>query len=100
MECAERLGMPVGVGGGYDVVFDAAGTESSLAAAIAAVRPAGTVVMPALYWTDVPFPGLSLGTREVRLVPAFLYGSHGGVREMDLAADLDDQFQGVTVRVC
>jgi threonine dehydrogenase-like Zn-dependent dehydrogenase len=44
--------------------------------------------MPALFWSDVPFPGLALGTREVRLVPAFLYGNHGGARETDIAAAL------------
>ncbi len=86
--CAERLGLRVGLGDDYDVVFDAAGTDSSLAAAVAAVRPAGAVVAPALYWGATPLPGLGMCMREVRLLPAFLYGRHDGLREMDTAAEL------------
>ncbi|MEL7157350.1 MAG: alcohol dehydrogenase catalytic domain-containing protein [Actinomycetota bacterium] len=85
-EAAERLGLAVGLDGKYDVVFDAAGNDASLAEAIRAVRPAGTVVMPALYWNDVTIPGLPLGLKEVRLVPSMYYGHHHGERETDLAA--------------
>jgi len=34
------------------------------------------------YWTPVSV-GLELLTKEVRVVPATMYGDHGGVREFD-----------------
>ena len=85
---AERLGLSVGLSGKYDVVFDAAGNSASLAEAIKAARPAGTVVMPALYWDDVTIPGLPMGLKEIRLVPSMYYGHQHGVREIDQAATL------------
>ena len=85
-EAAERLGMVTELSGKFDVVFDAAGNNSSLAESIAAVKPAGTVVMPALYWHDVTIPGLPMGLKEVRLVPSMYYGHHHGERETDIAA--------------
>ena len=87
-EAAERIGLTVGLSGKYDVVFDAAGNDASLAEAIRAARPAGTVVMPALYWDDVTVPGLPMGLKEIRLVPSMYYGHHHGEREIDQAATL------------
>jgi 2-desacetyl-2-hydroxyethyl bacteriochlorophyllide A dehydrogenase len=91
-EAAERLGLrPVReeeLGSEYDVVIDAAGTESSLAAAIGAIRPAGTVVVPGIYWTDVTVPGLALCLKETQLKVALYYGYHDGRRETDVAAEL------------
>ncbi len=69
-------------------MFDAAGNDASLTEAITVIRPAGTVVMPALYWDDVTIPGLTLGLKEVRLVPSMYYGHHHGEREIDQAARL------------
>lgn len=71
---------------GYDVVIDAAGTESSLAASIDAVRPAGAIVVPGIYWTDITVPGLALCLKEVQLRVALYYGYHDGEREIDVAA--------------
>ena len=85
---AERIGLSVGLSGKYDVVFDAAGNDVSLTEAIRTARPAGTVVMPALYWDDVTIPGLLMGLKEIRLVPSMYYGHHHGVREVDQAAAL------------
>lgn len=87
-EAADRIGLSVGLSGKYDVVFDAAGSSASLAEAIRAARPAGSVVMPALYWDDVTIPGLPMGLKEVRLIPSMYYGHHNGVRETDQAAAL------------
>ncbi len=60
-EAAERLGLqPVqasDVGTGYDVVIDAAGTESSLSSAIGAIRPAGTIVVPGVVSERDPAQG-------------------------------------------
>jgi threonine dehydrogenase-like Zn-dependent dehydrogenase len=85
---AERLGLSVGLSGKYDVVFDAAGTSSSLNEAITAARPGGTVVMPGIYWDDVTIVGMPLGLKEIRLIPSMYYGHHHGVREIDLAAQI------------
>ena len=91
-EAAERLGLrPVRdteLGSDYDVVIDAAGTESSLATAIGAIRPAGTIVVPGIYWTDVTLPGLALCMKETQLRVALYYGYHDGRRETDVAAEL------------
>lgn len=85
---AEKLGLHNGLQGKYDVVFDGAGTDSSIAQALGTVRPAGTVVVPGIYWGNVTMPGLALLLKEVRLLPAIYWGIHEGEREMDLAARL------------
>lgn len=89
---AERLGLrPIRddeLATGYDLVIDAAGTESSLAAAIRAIRPAGTIVIPGIYWTDITIPGLALCLKEAQLKVALYYGYHDGERETDVAAQL------------
>jgi threonine dehydrogenase-like Zn-dependent dehydrogenase len=91
-EAAERLGLrPVrasDVDTGYDVVIDAAGTESSLSGAIGAIRPAGTIVVPGIYWSDITLPGLALCVKETQLKVAMYYGYHDGRRETDIAAEL------------
>jgi threonine dehydrogenase-like Zn-dependent dehydrogenase len=87
---ADRLGLRAirsdELAGDYDVVIDAAGTESSLSSAIGAVRPAGTIVVPGIYWSDITVPGLALCLKEVQLRVALYYGYHDGQRETDVAA--------------
>jgi hypothetical protein len=73
--------------GDHGFVIDAAGTESSLTTAIAAIRPAGTFVVPAIYWTDVNVPGMALWLKETQLRVALFYGYHAGWRETDVAAE-------------
>ena len=91
-EAAEQLGLrplrDTELEQDYDLVIDAAGTESSLAAAITAIRPAGTVVVPGIYWGDITLPGLALCLKEVQLRVALYYGYHDGRRETDIAAEL------------
>lgn len=87
-EAAERLGLGRALSGRYDVVFDAAGTESSLASAVECVLPGGTVVMPAIYWDAVPLPGMTIGLKEIALRPALYWGCHDGRRETDVAAEV------------
>ncbi|MEZ7962622.1 MAG: alcohol dehydrogenase catalytic domain-containing protein [Ilumatobacter sp.] len=98
-EAAERLGLrPVRadeLGSGYDIVIDAAGSESSLAAAIGAVRSAGTVLVPGIYWSDVNLPGLALGLKEVQLRTALYWGHHDGRRETDIAAEVLGRLPGL-----
>lgn len=87
-EAAEKLRLGLSPGRGYDVVFDGAGTDSSIAAAIDLVRIGGTVVVPGIFWGDVTMPGLTLGLKEVRLLFALYWGHHHGERETDAAARL------------
>ena len=75
--------------GGADVVIDCVGTSSSLAEALAVVRPRGRIVM-------VGMPGhvsvdlTPLWQREVELVGAYAYGAEpsAGRRTFDIAVDL------------
>jgi threonine dehydrogenase-like Zn-dependent dehydrogenase len=74
-----------GPGKEYNIVMDAAGTQASLDLAVQQVRPGGTVVVVATYWSPVEIGHALLG-KEARLVPAFTYGHHGGHREFEEAA--------------
>lgn len=88
---AERLGLGSVSStdkSGYDVVFDAAGTDASLAQAIDLVRPGGTVVSPAIYWGSMTLPGLALCLKEVTLRASLLWGCHDGRRDTDVAAEV------------
>ncbi len=84
LAAGERLGASTSVATGYDVVLDAAGTQSSLDAAIARVRPGGTVCLLGSFWDPVTV-GLGFQLKEAALVPAFLYGHHHGQAEFDQA---------------
>jgi len=77
---AERLGASLGVGTDYDVVLDAAGTQSSLDRAVELVRPGGTVGILGTFWDPVSL-GMAFQMKEVTLLPSFTYGHHHGVGE-------------------
>jgi 2-desacetyl-2-hydroxyethyl bacteriochlorophyllide A dehydrogenase len=86
-EAGERLGANFSLADDYDVIFDAAGTQSSLDEAITRLRPGGTIVAPATWFNPVSV-GTSLLMKEARLVPSYVYGHHHGVREFEEAIDL------------
>jgi threonine dehydrogenase-like Zn-dependent dehydrogenase len=86
---AERLGAGGSVGTDYDVVVDAAGTQTSLDEATRRVRPGGTIGVLASFWEPVAI-GMSLLMKEVSLVPGFTYGHHHGVSEFDEAVRMLD----------
>jgi threonine dehydrogenase-like Zn-dependent dehydrogenase len=81
---AERLGAGAMSGSDYDIVLDAAGTQSSLDQATSVVRPGGTIGVLASFWMPVTI-GMSLLMKEVTLVPAFTYGHHHRVSEFEEA---------------
>ncbi|HEX4751975.1 MAG TPA: alcohol dehydrogenase catalytic domain-containing protein [Solirubrobacterales bacterium] len=56
-----------------DVVFECAGADATMAAAIRAVRPGGTVVVSALFGRRVEFSPDRLTAKEASLVGAFGY---------------------------
>ena len=62
----ERLGASE-VSGEYDVVVEAAGSETALVSAVHLAKPSAQVVIPGIYWGPVALPGLALlGGRECR----------------------------------
>jgi threonine dehydrogenase-like Zn-dependent dehydrogenase len=87
LAAGERLGARPTPGTGYDVVFDAAGTQGSMDAALERVRPGGTVAVLGTFWDQVSL-GLGFQLKEVTLVPAFAYGHHHGDAEFDAAISL------------
>jgi threonine dehydrogenase-like Zn-dependent dehydrogenase len=86
---AERLGAGRDAGSDYDIVLDAAGTQSSLDQAVARVRPGGTIGVLASFWEPVTI-GMALLMNEVALVPAFTYGHHHEVSEFEEAVAVLD----------
>ncbi|MCK9902243.1 alcohol dehydrogenase [Parafrankia colletiae] len=85
-EAAERLGATVGPTGLYDVVVEAAGSESGLDRAIDLVAPGGTVVCIGVRLGRVEVDWGTLFHREARLIPSMGYGVHDDRREMESAA--------------
>jgi 2-desacetyl-2-hydroxyethyl bacteriochlorophyllide A dehydrogenase len=88
----ERLGATAVDGlagdGGYDIVIEAAGSESALATAVHLARPGGMVVIPGVYWGPVAVPGMAMCFKEVSLCPTALYSRTAGGRDIDAAAAL------------
>lgn len=85
MDAGERLGATMTAGQDYDIVLDAAGTQSSLDEAVNRVRPGGTVATLSNFWQPVSLT-MQFQVKEVSLVPAFTYGHHRGVPEFEEAA--------------
>ena len=86
LDAAERLAVPVGTDGLYDVVVEAAGNVESLARAIDLVAPHGTVVVLGVHVGSVDVHWSPLFHREARLLPSLGYCAHDGRREMEDAA--------------
>jgi len=84
---AERLGFgrPQGA---YDVVLDAAGTESSLARSANAARPGGRIVSLGVYVTTMPAPGVVSLTKELTYINSIAYARHDGGREVEEVASM------------
>jgi 2-desacetyl-2-hydroxyethyl bacteriochlorophyllide A dehydrogenase len=87
-EAAERLGASRAPTADYDVVFEAAGTQSALDRAVELVRPGGTVVFLSTLWDPVSLPGIPAMMKEITIKWAFTYAQHGGGRDLDTAAAL------------
>jgi 2-desacetyl-2-hydroxyethyl bacteriochlorophyllide A dehydrogenase len=88
-EAAHRLGATVveAERSRWDVVFDAVGTEQSLAQAVDMVKPGGRVVIIGIYWDGrVTMPGFAFCMKEVRLIASMVYGSDAHGRDADHAA--------------
>jgi 2-desacetyl-2-hydroxyethyl bacteriochlorophyllide A dehydrogenase len=85
IEAGERLGAGR-PSGAYDVVIDAAGSESGLVRCAELARPGARVVLLGVYHGAMPFPGVPLLVKELTLQAAMAYGRHDGVRETEEVA--------------
>jgi 2-desacetyl-2-hydroxyethyl bacteriochlorophyllide A dehydrogenase len=83
----ERLGASR-PGHEYDVVIDAAGTESALARCGELVRPGGRVVLLGVSTGTLAVPGVATLVKEITWVGAMGRCRHDGIRESDEAAAL------------
>jgi len=86
-DAGRRLGA-VAPSGEYDVVIDAAGSESGLARCAELARPGGRIVLLGVYHSLVPVPGIPTIVKELSWVAAMAYEQHDGVHEFAEAASL------------
>jgi threonine dehydrogenase-like Zn-dependent dehydrogenase len=85
IELGERLGATK-ISGQYDVVIEAAGSESSLHRCTDLARPGGTVGVLGVFGPEVTWPQMQCFTKELRTVPSLGYCKHGHGRDFDEAA--------------
>jgi threonine dehydrogenase-like Zn-dependent dehydrogenase len=81
----ERLGAGT-PSGEYDVVIEAAGSESGIARCTELARPGGRVVLLGVFHGLVPVPGAMTLVKELTWVGAMAYERHDGTREVDEVA--------------
>jgi threonine dehydrogenase-like Zn-dependent dehydrogenase len=86
LAAAERLGIAREPVGEYDVVVDAAGSESGLTRCVEVGRPNARLVMLGVYFGAIPVPGQSFLVKEQTLVASIAYGRHVGGRDFETAA--------------
>jgi len=84
-DAAARIGAGTAPEGEYDVVVDAAGTDSALVTCFGLLRPGGTVALVASYWEPVRFPQFFSG-KEPLVVGSNMHGHDESGRDMDAAA--------------
>jgi threonine dehydrogenase-like Zn-dependent dehydrogenase len=84
---AARIGAGADPAGEYDVVIDAAGTDSAIATCFDLLRPGGTLVLVASYWEPVQFPQF-FTMKEPVIVGSNMHGHDETTRDMDVAAQL------------
>jgi 2-desacetyl-2-hydroxyethyl bacteriochlorophyllide A dehydrogenase len=82
---ARSIGAGTEPDGEYDVVVDAAGTDTALRACFDLLRPGGTVSLVASYWEPVTFPQF-FSIKEPVIVGANMHGHGEDGRDMDAAA--------------
>lgn len=85
---AERLGVRLEGEGSFDLVVDAAGTDSALQQAVELAAAGGTLLLLASYWGGLSLNGFGVSMKELKLVAASMYGASGGRRDIDAAAAL------------
>jgi 2-desacetyl-2-hydroxyethyl bacteriochlorophyllide A dehydrogenase len=87
LAAGEALGAGTAPGDDYDVVIDAAGTQSSIDEAIRRLRPGGRVLLLGSWWTPVQL-GTDVTMKEITLIPSSFYGHDHGSREFAEAVNV------------
>jgi threonine dehydrogenase-like Zn-dependent dehydrogenase len=87
IELGERLGATAAAGE-YDVVVEAAGSESALYRCTELARPGGSMGVLGVFAPDTPWPHMQCFIKELRTVPALGYCRHAHGRDFDDAAAL------------
>jgi threonine dehydrogenase-like Zn-dependent dehydrogenase len=82
---AERIGAGTDPDGEYDLVVDAAGTDSALKVCFDLLRPGGKVALVASYWEPVTFPQF-FSIKEPTVIGSNMHGHDENDRDMDAAA--------------
>ena len=82
---AVRIGAGIEPDGEYDVVVDAAGTDSALKMCFDLLRPGGSVALVASYWEPVTFPQF-FSIKEPVIIGSNMHGHDENGRDMDAAA--------------
>ncbi|MCU1457959.1 MAG: Alcohol dehydrogenase zinc-binding domain protein [Actinomycetia bacterium] len=72
--------------GNYDVVIEAAGSESGLYRSVELARPGGTMGVLGVFGPEVSWPQQQCFTKELRTVPSLGYCRHGATTDFDEAA--------------
>lgn len=88
IEAGYRLGAQAYQQQKAPVVVEAAGTASALATAVDLAEKGGVVAIPSTYWDPTELPGMSMGMKEVSLVPSITYGNTQGERDFELAVKI------------
>lgn len=83
----EALGAGTATSDEYDVVIDAAGSQSSIDEALRLVRPGGRILLLGSWWSPVEL-GMMLAIKEITLYPSSMYGHQHGKREFIEAVDV------------
>lgn len=86
-QAAASIGAGTAPEGEYDVVVDAAGTDSALKVCFKLLRPGGTVALVASYWEPVQFPQF-FSMKEPVVVGSNMHGHDETGRDMDAAASV------------
>lgn len=84
----ERLGATGPATGEYDVVIEAAGSQSAVDRAVELLHPGGTVVFLSSFWDPLTMPGLAAAMKEATFRWSFTYGHHTAGRDVEVAAAL------------
>ena len=86
LAAAERLGVAREPVGEYDLVVDAAGSDSGLARCVEVGRPGARIVMLGVYFEHVPISGAAMLVKEQSLHASMAYARGIGGRDFEAAA--------------
>jgi 2-desacetyl-2-hydroxyethyl bacteriochlorophyllide A dehydrogenase len=84
---AEMLGARNTVERNYDIVFDAAATQSAFDSAVHAARKGGSIIEYGMFWEPISLHNPVM-LKEITIIPAMFYNHNHGHNDFTYAADL------------